>query len=1168
MISTGAFLNEMDASNKQPTVAEKFAAVWEKKNAKAARAGGVSLMALSLAACGSSSDDSTPVVDNDDTSDGVTVTPIASAFTNGSDSGVGTAGDDEVSAGLVYTPGGNDRINSLQDEDVVDLGDGADTLNATLGNSNDNGATTVTPKIDNVETVNVAFTGSGSNAVDQLDLQDTTDIATFNITRVSDGVGNLIIDNAKASMTTLGIANSEQPDHTLDFAYDDEELSGGSDVASVNLDNVDVAGLIIDERGTADQGFETINMKTVDAASEIDLFTAEDLVTLNISGDADLTIAGTAVSNESATVANPEATLYTAGMAQVSGSLTTVDANGLDASLTLAIGGEINAGLQDTSGVPVQMTVTGGGKDDHIILTDGATVGGAATNTDTIDAGEGTDTLTVVGSAAINATTAGGNLAGFENLEIRTGHDDDDGAAGAGTITAVADTVTIDLDAFDTALASTGNFITIRNEGTAQDNGAGGFLSTAEDATVTLTDLSAQQAGALKVLHGTTGNNGFDDLVVNADVKVASGTDDTVAVTIAEGINTDVRFNFTLNANPAVATENVENITIADTDTESNTVILSDFQTHTGTIIVSGGEAGDFINLDADATTVDESGFYNYDQTGAATDGVGVTDEGNNANMVRLGAATINAADAVSDVIVRVDTNDASAVGAQSITMGAGDDTVIFDVLSTNTTVGASTATAGLTISDTVAGGTGADTLVLDGDGVDVRITASEWTNVSGLETLHLAGNGQADDNGRVETGSTNAYQITLSNTYVADNAANGTRIAIVNDNGAANAATGAVSANDGATIIATALDATHNFSYDGQETNALANPTTATADRFVFSDVNMNANAVIDGGAIVTGTGTGTATAETSTGGTDAGHLANADILEIQNSAVVSIGDLSGISNVSNIEATNTLAVDQTVAISLNNTVVDAMVNSTAAISDQATTAISAADRITDTHEILTITAIDNGTISDTLLNLDGSGVTNGAAWLNVTGAGGADVITTGGGADFINGNGGADTITTGGGADIVEIDAVADSAASVAADTNVTFDVITDFTSTVDQLDVVTVADALAGGDATGVTVTTLTTGGASLNDTTLADFAELKVAVDAVGLTASAAGAAGGATGLQAYIIDLTGNTGALGTGTYLVLNNADVALTAADVMVQLTGGTDPIAGDFII
>ena len=46
MISTGVFQTEMDASNKQSTLAEKFAAVWEKKNSKAARAGGVSLMAL------------------------------------------------------------------------------------------------------------------------------------------------------------------------------------------------------------------------------------------------------------------------------------------------------------------------------------------------------------------------------------------------------------------------------------------------------------------------------------------------------------------------------------------------------------------------------------------------------------------------------------------------------------------------------------------------------------------------------------------------------------------------------------------------------------------------------------------------------------------------------------------------------------------------------------------------------------------------------------------------------------------------------------------------------------------------------------------------------------------------------------------------------------------
>ena len=58
MISTGAFQTEMDASNKQQELVKKLTAAWEKKNSKAARAGGISLMALSLAACGD--DDDTP----------------------------------------------------------------------------------------------------------------------------------------------------------------------------------------------------------------------------------------------------------------------------------------------------------------------------------------------------------------------------------------------------------------------------------------------------------------------------------------------------------------------------------------------------------------------------------------------------------------------------------------------------------------------------------------------------------------------------------------------------------------------------------------------------------------------------------------------------------------------------------------------------------------------------------------------------------------------------------------------------------------------------------------------------------------------------------------------------------------------------------------------------
>jgi hypothetical protein len=58
MISTGAFQTEMDASKKQNELVSKLVSAWEKKNSKVGRAAGVSLMALSLAACGS--DDTTP----------------------------------------------------------------------------------------------------------------------------------------------------------------------------------------------------------------------------------------------------------------------------------------------------------------------------------------------------------------------------------------------------------------------------------------------------------------------------------------------------------------------------------------------------------------------------------------------------------------------------------------------------------------------------------------------------------------------------------------------------------------------------------------------------------------------------------------------------------------------------------------------------------------------------------------------------------------------------------------------------------------------------------------------------------------------------------------------------------------------------------------------------
>jgi Ca2+-binding RTX toxin-like protein len=141
MISTGAFLSEMDASNKQETISEKFVRAWEKKNAKAARAGGVSLMALSLAACGGSSSTTTTTSTDTSTDTTTTTTPTAQTL----NLTAATAGDD-----LVGGDGDDTFVGAsagrFQNADVLTGGAGSDTLDTKITGD-------VTATIDEIETI-------------------------------------------------------------------------------------------------------------------------------------------------------------------------------------------------------------------------------------------------------------------------------------------------------------------------------------------------------------------------------------------------------------------------------------------------------------------------------------------------------------------------------------------------------------------------------------------------------------------------------------------------------------------------------------------------------------------------------------------------------------------------------------------------------------------------------------------------------------------------------------------------------------------------------------------------------------------------------------------------------------------------------------------------------
>jgi len=381
----------------------------------------------------------------------------------------------------------------------------------------------------------------------------------------------------------------------------------------------------------------------------------------------------------------------------------------------------------------------------------------------------------------------------------------------------------------------------------------------------------------------------------------------------------------------------------------------------------------------------------------------------------------------------------------------------------------------------------------------------------------------------------------------------------IVNDNGIANA-TGAVVANVGITIDVRALSAGKNINYDGQETDnggtltadattavvsaasTLANATTMTADRFIFADANINATAVIDGGAD-----------RTTNSGSGIGHGRNADILEVRNASVVSLGDLAGIRNVGTIEFTNDTAVVQTSVLQLADATVDTLVNASMPTVSTNTTTIG------NSYEVLHVTAADSANVTGAFsqLNVDGSLIVNAANIISVTGGGGADTIIGGAGADTIVGNAGNDVITSGLGADVITAgagdDTITLTADSAAVDTIIFSgattalngaDTITGFTLAADVLRF----SSLTSGSLTGtITAGTMASATALATEGTSIALATNKLYVAQVALVAG--------INTAAKIVTALTNTGVMdaldvdaSATAFLVVSGADSATTA--------------------
>lgn len=170
-----------------------------------------------------------------------------------------------------YTPGGNDLVNSLQDWDTLEGVGINPTLNVTLVSENDNQNYTVTPKLTNIQTVNIVQAGSAD-----LNLGDATGVTTVNVNRITQEDTSLYVEDMDKTVTNLGYAANAR-NATVQFQYREDVLTSTTDTLNLTLTNSRADSVYVntwdDEDDSlnysvgysSDQGysFETVNLVSV-----------------------------------------------------------------------------------------------------------------------------------------------------------------------------------------------------------------------------------------------------------------------------------------------------------------------------------------------------------------------------------------------------------------------------------------------------------------------------------------------------------------------------------------------------------------------------------------------------------------------------------------------------------------------------------------------------------------------------------------------------------------------------------------------------------------------------------------------------------------------------------------------------------------------------------------
>jgi len=403
------------------------------------------------------------------------VTGQTFTLTTAADSFTGTTGNDTFSGVIDSTTG------TLTGVDSVAGGAGTDTLSVRI--SNVATGDTVAPSISAIEVL--TLDNDETTAKEYLTFNTGSASGITNINSSGSSAGSQTSVTNVAASATIGLT-STKGQFAVDFAS--TVFATSADSIAVNLNGAGVATatgtaltLLLDGGytagtavGTVDNTLETLTITSNTAASKVDMWGGSAVKTLNISGDAALTLTDT---NNNF------------------GSITTVNASTMTAALDI-----------DLSSNTKNVTITTNTGNDRVKI---GAIGTGLTADDTINLGSGTDTVAVSDTSfdATDLLLIRNELSTVETLEFYS---------------ELTNTATYDL-------ADISTISSFKLSGT----GAGSAAATASASTVLLAITGVEAGDTLTFSKSYTGSLG----AAASGSAVASANDGGVAISLTPDVD-------------------------------------------------------------------------------------------------------------------------------------------------------------------------------------------------------------------------------------------------------------------------------------------------------------------------------------------------------------------------------------------------------------------------------------------------------------------------------------------------------------------------------------------------------------------------------------------------------------------------------------------------------